>query len=236
MAFTSITQSLKSADKFPSIKRLIVETKTLLMAASYILASAEPYINMQDSILILLGRLPSELLTSLWIEKCPGFDQMVAIHFNIQEVDLFDKLMLLSSELGLYSCPDYFHTGTASDSEPILEGEKVRLETYLPAKLAIIDTPINTPHLFLMDKNIVQKYFQGDFIHGTHVAGIAIQTTPKIKLLSFPAIGIIVPIHAADVTHDADIEIFYGVLGNIMCMLCHHYKPNPTRTQEYTNN
>jgi len=123
------------------------------------------------------------------------------------------------NELGLYSCPDYFHTiegGTVSDSEPNL-AEITQLEIDQTAKLSIIDTPIYIPHLYFMDKIIIQRQidFDGDFKHGTHVAGIAIRTISKIELSSFPAIGIIVPVNTAD-TKPGDAGIFFGGNGKYL--------------------
>jgi len=199
--------------------------KSVMMAASYILVSAEAHINIRDSLITLLDRLPPESIKSVWVEVCSGFEQMAAIHFNIEEVDLFDELLLVSNELELYSCPDYIQVmedGALSDPEPHSEKETL-LQIDQPANLSIIDTPINTRHEYLIDKNVQQEHFDVEisfdakYIHGTHVAGIAIQMDPKIQLHSFPAIGltVLIDIHTKDKSHD-DIEETYSDKGKLV--------------------
>eukprot|EP00597_Dinobryon_sp_UTEXLB2267_P004052 CAMPEP_0170078508 /NCGR_PEP_ID=MMETSP0019_2-20121128/15081_1 /TAXON_ID=98059 /ORGANISM="Dinobryon sp., Strain UTEXLB2267" /LENGTH=704 /DNA_ID=CAMNT_0010291419 /DNA_START=412 /DNA_END=2526 /DNA_ORIENTATION=- len=193
--------------------------KSVMMAASYILASVEAHINMQISLIALLGRLPIKSMSSVWVEVCPGFEQMVAIHFNINEVDLFDKLLLDSKELDLYSCPDVVQNVEGCilfNSEPHLEME-ILSQSDQVAKLSIIDTPINIQHEHLRNKNIQQNDFGVDsqYIHGTHVAGIAIQMNPNIQLLSFPAANITVLIDANDRSR-TDIEVHRGDKGKVL--------------------
>jgi len=212
LAFTSLH---KTQDSVTSVNKLLVRSNkdgdnSVMVAASYILASTEAHINMRDR----LSR-SSELMTSLWVEVCPGFEQMVAIHFNINQVDLFDELLLVTSELDLYSCADIIQimeeADISSNSESHLDRE-IFLQNDLPAKLSIIDTPINTQHDYLKDKTINQDAFGVEYIHGTHVAGIAIQMNPKIHLYSIPAVNITVLIDLKDRTRDG-IEMFYGDRG-----------------------
>ena len=75
------------------------------MAASYILVSMDSGMNVNASLDRLLAAFPSE---SLWVEKCPGFEQMAAIHFDPMEVDMFDELLMKATEIGMHPCPDYF--------------------------------------------------------------------------------------------------------------------------------
>eukprot|EP00597_Dinobryon_sp_UTEXLB2267_P017008 CAMPEP_0201114566 /NCGR_PEP_ID=MMETSP0812-20130820/78458_1 /ASSEMBLY_ACC=CAM_ASM_000668 /TAXON_ID=98059 /ORGANISM="Dinobryon sp., Strain UTEXLB2267" /LENGTH=865 /DNA_ID=CAMNT_0047378207 /DNA_START=688 /DNA_END=3287 /DNA_ORIENTATION=+ len=248
LAFSSTQDSTSSNNKL-FVRRYQDGKKSVTAAASYILVSVEAHTNMHDSLRALLGRLPSESMTSVWVEVCPGFEQMVAIHFNFKEpsesmtsvwvevcpgfeqmvaihfnfkeVDLFDTLLLVSRELKLYSCADSIHIvegGTSSsDSNSHLEESILwrSMKNDLSAsavKLSIIDTPISTQHAYLEGRNIHQEDFGVEHIHGTHVAGIAIQMNPNIQLYSFPAAYITTLVDVSDRSRE-DIKVFFGERG-----------------------
>jgi hypothetical protein len=181
------------SELFFRIERRDSGEEPLVMAASYILASINVWVGVEASFDRLLAAFSSE---SLWVEKCPGFEQMAAIHFDPMEVDMFDEVLMRATELGMHSCPDYItevtlsgsslFTSRASTSKP-LSGH-----IYSDSKLAIIDTPIYTSHEFLRSCDIVQDERYSDVPgcdHGTFIAAIVTRINPYFRIYSFPVIS-----------------------------------------------
>jgi hypothetical protein len=141
----------------------------------------------------LLAAFPSE---SLWVEKCPGFEQMAAIHFDPMEVDMFDELVMRTMKLGMHSCPDYITevklSGSSLSTTRASTTKPPRGHIYSDSKIAIIDTPIYTSPEYLKDCNIVQDERYSDVPgcdHGTFIAAIVTRINPYFRIYSFPVIS-----------------------------------------------
>mmetsp|Transcript_30413 Transcript_30413/g.41646 ORF Transcript_30413/g.41646 Transcript_30413/m.41646 type:complete len:129 (+) Transcript_30413:410-796(+) len=88
------------------IQRLSDGKEPVIMAASYVLVSAGDDVDFESALNELLASFD---IGSLWVEKCPGFGRMVAIHFDLLKEDKFDRLISAANEVGLHASPDYMH-------------------------------------------------------------------------------------------------------------------------------
>jgi len=201
--------------------------KPALMAATYILVALEDGEDSGD----LLNHLTEMLLEPkplLWVEKCTGFEQMIAIHFEPRDFTNLDLLLSSSSQLYLKSSVDYLNvvnedvgeikdtSGSQTIPNVVAESTLTSVNLMLPSNLAIIDTPISKGHEYLRGCEIYQSdcfITDGDCEHGTFVAGVVKQINSIVHMYSFPVMEVVVLVDVNRRSSYKDDEIYYGSRG-----------------------